>query len=107
MEICMTAEEFAANSISKYNKCREDIKDSMICDINTALKEYAGRDAKVTVPLACPNNFRNLCGNVTEWLDIIDEILKELTQKGFRFTWELLPNTTWVGKLAVEVSNND
>lgn len=107
MEICMTAKEFVANSISRYNRCREDAKDSTILYINLALKEFSGKDAKVTVPLACPHNFRNLCGNATEWRDIVDEIQKELVQKGFHSTWELLPNTMWMGKLTVEVSNND
>ena len=107
MEICMTAKEFAASSINKYNKRREDVKDSAIFDINAALKEYASKDAKVTIPLACPHNFRGLCGDVTEWLNIVDEIQKELVQKGFRSTWKTLPKATWTGELTVEVSNND
>lgn len=38
MEICMTAEEFARDSLSKYNAVRQECKDEMIDRVNWALR---------------------------------------------------------------------
>lgn len=107
MEICMTAEEFARDSLSKYNAVRQECKDEMIDQINWALREFAGRCAKVTVKIECSKNFRYICANTTEWLDVVDEIQEELVQKGFRSTLISDYDVRWASKLTVEVSNND
>lgn len=107
MEICMTAEEFARNSLSKYNAVRQECKDEMIDRINWALREFAGRCAKVTVKIECSESFRDICADTTEWLDVVYEIQKELVQKGFRSTLISDYDVRWASKLTVEVSNND
>lgn len=107
MEICMTAEEFAKNSLSKYNAVRQECKDEMIDRINWALGEFAGRCAKVTVKIECSESFRDICADTTEWLDVVDEIQEELVQKGFRSTLISDYDVRWASKLTVEVSNND
>lgn len=107
MEICMTAEEFAKNSLSKYNAVRQECKDEMIDRINWALREFAGRCAKVTVKIECSESFRDICADTTEWLDVVDEIQEELVQKGFRSTLISDYDVRWASKLTVEVSNND
>lgn len=108
MEICMTAEEFARDSLSKYNAVRQECKDKMIDRVNWALREFAGRCAKMTVSIGCTEDFYNLCAGMTEWLDVVDEVQEELIQKGFRTSWETNYNAGgWLGTLTVEVSNND
>lgn len=107
MEICMTAEEFARDSLSKYNAVRQECKDEMIDRINWALREFAGRCAKVTVKIECSESFRDICADTTEWLDVVDEIQEELVQKGFRSTLISDYDVRWASKLTVEVSNND
>lgn len=107
MEICMTAEEFARDSLSKYNAVRQECKDEMIDQINWALREFAGRCAKVTVKIECSKNFHYICADTTEWLDVVDEIQEELVQKGFRSTLISDYDVRWASKLTVEVSNND
>lgn len=107
MEICMTAEEFAANSISKYNRRREGAKYYMIAHVNDALNNFSGKSAKVLVKLYCTPEFQAVCESAVEWLKVVDEVQEELVQKGFRTEWETYEDGSWSGKLTIEVAKYD
>lgn len=107
MEICMTAEEFAANSISKYNRRREGAKAYMIAHINYALNNFSGKCAKTMAKLCCTLEFLEICESVVEWLEIVDEIQMELVKLGYSVHWEADTDGDWSGILTMEVPIRD
>lgn len=108
MEICMTAEEFAKTATSNYNRLRQETKGYMICEINDALRSTYNTKQKMMVRLSCPQAFRSVTEDVKEWESIVDEVQKELVQKGFRTTWILINSKGgYKGILTIEVAKYD
>lgn len=108
MEICMTAEEFARTATSNYNRLRQETKGYMICEINDVLRSTYNTKQKMMVRLSCPQVFRSVIEDVKEWESIVDEVQKELVQKGFRTTWILINSKGgYKGILTIEVAKYD